>query len=67
MPYKTTVCPYSLRGRLRPAVAAPRTWEELEDPDLRHLEYPEVLDRIAAGQDPIAQLGWHGALHRPEG
>src|SRR5699024_9835640 len=27
----TTVCPYSLRGRLRPTVAAQRTWEEAED------------------------------------
>jgi bifunctional non-homologous end joining protein LigD len=62
MPHKTTVCPYSLRGRLRPAVAAPRTWAELADPDLRQLEYPEVLERIAAGQDPIAELGWQGAL-----
>ena len=36
---KTTVSPYSLRGRDRPMVAAPRTWDELEDPDLRQLEY----------------------------
>ncbi|WP_350348045.1 ATP-dependent DNA ligase [Agromyces sp. G08B096] len=54
---KTTIAPYSLRGRLRPTVAAPRTWEELEDPGLRHLEYHEVLDRVAAGTDPAAALG----------
>jgi bifunctional non-homologous end joining protein LigD len=27
---KTTVTPYSLRGRLRPTVACPQTWEELQ-------------------------------------
>src|SRR5699024_7256078 len=54
---KTTVCPYSLRGRLRPTVAAPRTWEEIEAGDLAHLELGEVLERIESGQDPIAALG----------
>lgn len=53
---KTTVSPYSLRGRLRPTVAAPRTWEELADPDLRHLEYEEVLERVAEGLDPLEPL-----------
>ncbi|ALX67286.1 ATP-dependent DNA ligase [Microbacterium sp. XT11] len=53
---KTTISPYSLRGRSRPWVAAPRTWDELEDPDLRHLEMAEVLERLAAGADPIADL-----------
>ncbi|QCU77240.1 ATP-dependent DNA ligase [Citricoccus sp. SGAir0253] len=55
---KTTVSPYSLRGRERPWVAAPRTWEELGDPGLRHLGFAEVLERVAAGLDPIAPLGW---------
>ncbi|ATG52845.1 ATP-dependent DNA ligase [Brachybacterium vulturis] len=54
---KTTVCPYSLRGRLRPTVAAPRTWEEIEDPDLAQLELDEVLARAEDGVDPIAPLG----------
>ncbi|MDO5668617.1 MAG: ATP-dependent DNA ligase [Corynebacterium sp.] len=53
---KTTVSPYSLRGRSRPTVAAPRTWEELEDPHLRQLEYEEVLERVAAGLDPLEPL-----------
>ena len=53
---KTTVSPYSLRGRTRPTVAAPRTWEELADPDLRHLEYTEVLERVAEGLDPLEPL-----------
>ncbi|MGD6979298.1 MULTISPECIES: ATP-dependent DNA ligase [Citricoccus] len=55
---KTTVSPYSLRGREHPWVAAPRTWEELEDPRLRHLEFEEVLERVAGGLDPLAPLGW---------
>ncbi|MGB3376853.1 MAG: non-homologous end-joining DNA ligase, partial [Microbacterium sp.] len=53
---KTTIAPYSLRGRSRPWVAAPRTWEELDDPELRHLELPEVLERVDAGIDPLAAL-----------
>jgi bifunctional non-homologous end joining protein LigD len=53
---KTTVSPYSLRGRDRPWVAAPRTWEELDDPDLRQLEYEEVITRVADLGDPLAPL-----------
>ena len=53
---KTTIAPYSLRGRFRPTVAAPRTWAELEDPDLRHLEAHEVLERVASGDDPLASI-----------
>lgn len=53
---KTTVCPYSLRGRARPTVAAPRTWEEIEAPGLEQLDFHEVLDRIADGIDPLVQL-----------
>jgi bifunctional non-homologous end joining protein LigD len=53
---KTTVSPYSLRGRDRPMVAAPRTWEELEDPALRQLEYEEVITRLADLGDPLAPL-----------
>lgn len=53
---KTTISPYSLRGRARPWVAAPRTWDELDDPDLAQLELDEVLDRAAAGIDPLAML-----------
>jgi bifunctional non-homologous end joining protein LigD len=52
-PAKTTITPYSLRGRERPWVAAPRTWPELEDPDLRHLTADEVVDRLATIGDPF--------------
>jgi bifunctional non-homologous end joining protein LigD len=57
---KTTICPYSLRGTMRPTVAAPRTWEEIADPELRHLEFEEILGRVGAGIDPISPLGWKG-------
>ncbi|MGO1960925.1 MAG: ATP-dependent DNA ligase [Yaniella sp.] len=44
---KTTVAPYSLRGRFTPTVAAPRTWDELDDPStVEHLRFEEVLERV---------------------
>ncbi|ULE31234.1 ATP-dependent DNA ligase [Mycobacterium sp. IDR2000157661] len=53
---KTTIAPYSLRGRDEPTVAAPRTWDEIEDPDLRHLRFDEVLDRVADMGDLLAPM-----------
>ncbi len=53
---KTTISPYSLRGREHPTVAAPRTWAELADPDLRHLEFGEVLKRVAERGDLLHRL-----------
>lgn len=50
---KTTIAPYSLRGRSHPTVAAPRTWEELDDPGLRHLLFTEVLDRPGDPLSPV--------------
>jgi bifunctional non-homologous end joining protein LigD len=48
---KTTISPYSLRGRELPTVAAPRTWAEVEAGAedalaLEHLRFEEVLERI---------------------
>jgi bifunctional non-homologous end joining protein LigD len=58
---KTTIAPYSLRGRARPMVAAPRTWDELDDPDLRHLDMAAVLERAGTLGDPLVTLGFrHG-------
>jgi bifunctional non-homologous end joining protein LigD len=58
---KTTIAPYSLRGRAVPTVATPRTWKELDSPDLAHLRIDEVLERMNSatkrGQDPMAALG----------
>ncbi|MFJ4228399.1 ATP-dependent DNA ligase [Paenarthrobacter nicotinovorans] len=53
---KTTIVPYSLRGKAHPTVAAPRTWEELEDPDLDHLDYTEVMERVSTGEDHFAPI-----------
>ncbi|MDQ0770890.1 bifunctional non-homologous end joining protein LigD [Pseudarthrobacter defluvii] len=53
---KTTVVPYSLRGRPTPLVAAPRTWQEIEAPNLKHLDYQEVLQRVRDGKDPFAAV-----------
>ncbi len=53
---KTTIAPYSLRGRDRPMVAAPRTWEELADPELRQLDFREVLDLLSLAPDPMLGL-----------
>jgi bifunctional non-homologous end joining protein LigD len=53
-PAKTTITPYSLRARERPAVAAPRTWDEIDDPDLRQLTPDEVVERLGTIGDPLA-------------
>ena len=53
---KTTISPYSMRGRQQPTVAAPRTWEELSDKDLRHLRFDEVLERFERDGDLLAVL-----------
>jgi len=48
---KTTISPYSLRGRERPTVATPITWDEVElgaeDPlGLEQFRFEEVLERV---------------------
>lgn len=53
---KTTIAPYSLRGRPHPTVAAPRTWDELDDPALAQLDMAAVLARAEAIGDPLARL-----------
>ena len=57
---KTTICPYSLRGRETPTVAAPRTWAEVEagadDDSLEQLMFDEVLDRLEEHGDLVAAL-----------
>ena len=52
---KTTVSPYSLRGRAHPYVAAPRTWDEIA-PGLGQLTYTDVLARLASIGDPLSVL-----------
>ena len=55
--HKTTIAPYSLRGRDRPAVSTPLGWDEVADgADGEPLifEAAEVLDRIAEFGDLFA-------------
>jgi bifunctional non-homologous end joining protein LigD len=58
---KTTLSPYSLRGRDQPYVAAPLSWDEVEagaeDPvELVQLRFQEVLERVARDGDLLAGL-----------
>ncbi|MGW0005106.1 ATP-dependent DNA ligase [Nocardia grenadensis] len=56
-PAKTTIAPYSLRGREEPNVAAPRSWDEIADPTaLRQLRFDEVLRRYRSDGDLLAGL-----------
>ncbi|CCH80337.1 DNA ligase [Nostocoides japonicum T1-X7] len=59
--HKTTISPYSLRGRELPTVATPVTWDEVragaDDPDgLAQFLFEDVLDRLDAHGDLIAGL-----------
>lgn len=59
--HKTTISPYSLRGRETPTVAAPRTWGEVEegaggDGHLEQLMFDEVLDRVESHGDILSGL-----------
>ena len=56
---KTTISPYSLRGRDRPTVATPITWDEVEagaeDPlGLEQFRFEEVLERVVDRGDLFA-------------
>jgi bifunctional non-homologous end joining protein LigD len=59
---KTTISPYSLRGKERPYVAAPVSWEEVEqgaedELGLEQLRFDEVLQRVADLGDLFAAAG----------
>jgi bifunctional non-homologous end joining protein LigD len=61
---KTTISPYSLRGTEAPYVAAPRTWDEVEEGaaeggTLHQLEMGEVVTRVEEMGDVFGEL-----LHR---
>ena len=58
---KTTVVPYSLRGRETPTCAAPRTWDEVEAGAervgaLEQVMFDEVLERVARDGDLLEGL-----------
>jgi bifunctional non-homologous end joining protein LigD len=62
-PAKTTVAPYSLRGRDRPTVSTPVAWEEIAGcarPEDLVFTTEEVLDRVQRHGDLFAPL-----QHRP--
>jgi bifunctional non-homologous end joining protein LigD len=54
---KTTISPYSLRGRDRPFVAAPRTWAEIEEA----AEDPLAMEQLTFGE-VLARIDEHGDL-----
>jgi bifunctional non-homologous end joining protein LigD len=53
---KTTIVPYSLRGKAHPTVASPRTWRELSSANLDHLDYTAVMKRVKSGKDHFAPI-----------
>ncbi|WP_370962293.1 non-homologous end-joining DNA ligase [Amycolatopsis sp. cg9] len=59
-PFKTTVAPYSLRGRDEPTVSTPVTWDEVRAcRHVSHLRFTadEVLARVEDTGDLFADLG----------
>ena len=56
-PAKTTIAPYSLRGRDHPWVAAPRTWADLEKGGVTQLSWQDVLANDAPlDTDPMTAV-----------
>ena len=58
---KTTIAPYSLRGKETPTVAAPRSWDEVEagaegEEELEQLMFEDVLERLEDDGDLLEGL-----------
>jgi bifunctional non-homologous end joining protein LigD len=57
---KTTVCPYSLRGREAPTAACPRSWDEVEvgaeGGTFEQLRMEEVVERVGSHGDLAASI-----------
>ena len=67
---RNTIAPYSMRGRERPAVATPVTWEELgsvRGPDDLRFTPEDVLVRVAEYGDLAADLLHADAAQLPGG
>ena len=67
---RNTIAPYSMRGRERPAVATPVTWEELgsvRGPDDLRFTPEDVLVRVAEYGDLAADLLHSDAVQLPGG
>jgi len=63
-PAKTTVAPYSLRGRDTPTVSTPLTWDEVHactDPHDLVCTAPMVLQRVAEHGDLLADMATQAA------
>jgi bifunctional non-homologous end joining protein LigD len=59
-PHKTTIAPYSLRGREHPTVSTPVTWEEVracDQVELLTFTAEDVLHRVDQLGDVFADLG----------
>ncbi|MFT7476568.1 MAG: bifunctional non-homologous end joining protein LigD, partial [Verrucomicrobiales bacterium] len=57
--HKTTIAPYSLRGKDRPTVSTPLSWDEVSDGadgEWLSFEAMDVLERIDAVGDLFAQV-----------
>jgi bifunctional non-homologous end joining protein LigD len=58
-PAKTTIAPYSLRGRTHPTVSTPITWAEVHDchqPEQLTFTASDVLDRVEDAGDLLTDL-----------
>jgi bifunctional non-homologous end joining protein LigD len=53
---KTTIAPYSLRGRDRAFVATPRTWNEVEAGGMTQVHRTEIPERLERYGDLMAAL-----------
>ena len=58
---KTTIAPYSLRGKETPTVAAPRSWDEVEagaegEEELEQLMFEDVVERLEDDGDLLEGL-----------
>jgi bifunctional non-homologous end joining protein LigD len=57
---KTTISPYSLRGRELPCVAAPRTWDEVEQgasgEKFEQVMFDDMLERLETHGDLLEDL-----------
>jgi bifunctional non-homologous end joining protein LigD len=53
---KTTVAPYSLRGKAHPMVAAPRTWKELDAKSFAQLDFTELIGRVKKDGDILSGI-----------
>ena len=68
-PAKTTIAPYSLRGRDGPTVSTPLTWDEVQTcttADELVFTPPMVLGRVAEHGDLLAEMGEYRAPVPPE-